>query len=148
MLQQYNFLLEFLLFLYQENGQSRWMKVRAFCCNLYNTTYELRNVKFPGFRTTVVSFNYIPQSFHISLHFVSNSNSAINFRQLSYESFLCMSNGSQLKLCLKSAEINFSYFAKIPPWLEMVGRKISLTQKVKEISSQMANHQNSVLSEV
>ena len=76
------------------------------------------------FRTTVGFFTYKSQSFHISSHFVSNSNSAINFTQLSYESFLCRPNGSELKnLCLKIAEINFSYFAKIPPWLEMVGGK-------------------------
>ena len=29
-----------------------------------------------------------------------------------------------------TAEINFSYFAKIPSWLEMVGRKISRTERV------------------
>ena len=49
----------------------------------------------------------------------------INFTQLSYKSFLCRTNGSELKLCPKVAEINFSYFVKTPQWLEMVGRKIS-----------------------
>ena len=70
------------------------------------------------FRTTVELFTYKPQPFHISLHFVSNSNSAINFGQLSYRSFLCGPNGSQLKLSLKIAELNVSYFAKIPLWLK------------------------------
>ena len=55
----------------------------------------------------------------------------INSAQLSYKSFFCRPNGSQLKLCLKIAEMNFSYFAKIPSRLEMVGRKISRTQRVK-----------------
>ena len=35
--------------------------------------------------------------------------------------FFCRVNGSELKLCPKVAEIYFSYFAKIPQWLEMVG---------------------------
>ena len=81
------------------------------------------------FRTTSTFFTYKPQSFHISLHFVSNS--VINFTQLSYKSFFCRPNGSQLKLCLKIAEINLSHFVKIPPWLEMVGGKISRMQMVK-----------------
>ena len=75
------------------------------------------------FRTTVGFFTFKPQPFHISLHLVSNS--VINFGQLSYKSFLCRPKESQLKLCLKIAELNFSYFAKIPQWLETVGRKIS-----------------------
>ena len=54
--------------------------------------------------------------------------------QLSYKSFLRRPNGSELKLCLKIAEINFSYFSKIPPWFEMVGGKISRTQRVNTIS--------------
>ena len=83
--------------------------------------YDLRNVKFAGFGTTVGFFTYKSQSFHISLHFIRNSNSVINFTQLSYKSFLCRSNRSELKLCPKVAEINFSYFAKTPQWLEMVG---------------------------
>ena len=45
------------------------------------------------------------------------------FYTTSYKSFLRRPNGSELKLCPKIAEINFSYFAKIPPWLEIVGRK-------------------------
>ena len=66
-------------------------------------------------------------SVNISLNFVSNSNSVINFGQLFYKSFLCRPKGSQLKLCLKIAELNFSYFAKSPQWLETVtvGGKIS-----------------------
>ena len=47
----------------------------------------------------------------------------LNLGQISYESFFCRPNGSQLKLSLKIAQLNFSYFAKIPPWLEMGGRK-------------------------
>ena len=47
----------------------------------------------------------------------------INFGQISYESFFCRPNRSQLKLCLKIAQLNFSYFAKIPPWLEIGGPK-------------------------
>ena len=58
------------------------------------------------FRTTVGFFTYKPQSFHISPHFFSNSDSAINFTQLSYKSFFHRPNGSELKLCLKIAEIN------------------------------------------
>ena len=87
------------------------------------------------FRTTVEFFTYKPQSFQISQHFVLNSNSVINFTQLSYEAFLRRPNGSELKLCLKIAEINFSYFVKIPPWLEMVGGKISHMQRVKNTCS-------------
>ena len=82
-------------------------------------------------RATVGFVTYKPQPFHTSLHFVLNSKSAINFGQLSYKSFLCRPNGSQLKLCLKIAELNFSYFAKIPSWLEIVGGQISRTQRVK-----------------
>ena len=48
-------------------------------------------------------FTYKPQPFHISLHFVSNSNSVLNFGQISYESVFCRPNGSQLKLILKIA---------------------------------------------
>ena len=47
----------------------------------------------------------------------------LNLGQISYESFFCRPNGSQLKLSLKIAQLNFSYFAKIPPWLEMGGQK-------------------------
>ena len=36
MLQQHNFLLESLQFLYQENDQSQWQKIRVFCCTLCN----------------------------------------------------------------------------------------------------------------
>ena len=68
-------------------------------------------------------FTYEPQPFHISLHFASNSNSVINFRQISYKSFFCRPNGSQLKLCPKIAQLNFSYFVKIPAWLEISGQK-------------------------
>ena len=88
------------------------------------------------FRTNGEFFTYKPQFFHISLRFVLNSNSAINFTQLSCKSFLRRPNGSQLKLCLKIAEINFSYFAKIPPWLKMVGGKISCMQRVKSGTNQ------------
>ena len=77
------------------------------------------------FGTTVGFFTNKPQPFHISLHFVSNSNAVVNFRQFFCRSFLCRPKGSQVKLCLKIAELNFSYFAKIPQWLETVGRKIS-----------------------
>ena len=86
------------------------------------------------FRTTVGFFTYKPQPFHISLHFVSNSNSVLNFGQISYESFFCRPNGSQLKLSLKIAQLNFSYFVKIPLWLEIGGRKISRTQRVKNVN--------------
>ena len=82
------------------------------------------------FRTTVGFFIYKPQSFHIFLHLILNSNSAINFTQFSYKSFLRRPNGSELKSCLTIAEINFSYFAKIRQWLEMVDGKISRTQRV------------------
>ena len=82
------------------------------------------------FRPTVGFFTYKPQPFHISLHFVLNSNSVINSTQLLYKSFLCRPNGFQLKLYLKTADINFSYFAKIPPLLEVVGGKISRMQRV------------------
>ena len=75
------------------------------------------------FKTTVGFFTYKPQPFHISLHFISNSDSVINFGQISYNSFFCRPSGSQLKLCLKIAELNFSYFAKIPLWFEVGGRK-------------------------
>ena len=75
------------------------------------------------FRTTVGFFTYKPQSFHISLHFVSNSNSVLNFGQISYESFFCRPNGSQIKLSLKIAQLNFSSFVKIPQWLEIGRRK-------------------------
>ena len=54
---------------------------------------------------------------------LKNSNSVIIFRQLSHKSFHCRPNGSQLKLCLKIPVLNFSYFAKIPPWLETGGWK-------------------------
>ena len=74
-------------------------------------------------RTTVGFFTYKPQPFHTFPHFVLNSNSAINFEQLSYKSFLCRPNGLKLKLCLKIDELNFSYFLKIPPWLEIGGLK-------------------------
>ena len=47
----------------------------------------------------------------------------LNLGQISYESFFCRPNGSQLKLSLKIAQLNFSYFAKIPPWLEIGGRE-------------------------
>ena len=47
----------------------------------------------------------------------------INFGQISSESFFCRPNGSQLKLCLKIVQLNFSYFAKIPLWLEIGGQK-------------------------
>ena len=87
--------------------------------------YDLRNIKFSGFQNHCWVFTYKPQPFHISLNFISNSNSAINFGQLFYISFLCRPKGSQLKLCLNIAELNFSYFAKSPHWLEMVGGKIS-----------------------
>ena len=73
------------------------------------------------FKITVRFFTYKPQPFHISLHFVSNY--VINFGQISYKLFFCRPSGSQLKLCLKIAELNFSYFVKIPPWLEIGGRK-------------------------
>ena len=75
------------------------------------------NVKFVGFQ----NHSWV---FHISLHIVSNSDSAVNFTQLSCESFLRRPNGSELKLCLKIAEIKFSYVAKILPWLKRVGGKI------------------------
>ena len=94
------------------------------------TTFGMSNLLL--FRTTVGVFTWKPQSFHISPHFVLNSNSLINFTQLSYKSFLRKPNGLELKLCLKIAEINFSYFAKIPPWFEMVGGKISRTQRVNK----------------
>ena len=83
------------------------------------------------FRTTVgfPTYMYKPQSFHISLHFVLNSNSSINFMQLSYKSFLCRPNRSQRKLCQRIDAINFNCFSKIPPWLEMVGRKIGRMQR-------------------
>ena len=87
------------------------------------------------FRTTDGFFTYKPQSFHISLHFVSNSE--INSVPLSYKSFLCRPNSSQLKLYLKIADINFSYFAKIPPWLEVVGGKLSRTHRVKELKNKI-----------
>ena len=125
-LPQNNFLLESLQFLYQENDQSRWQKVRVFCCNLYNTMertiFKMSNLMV--FRTTVRFFTYKPQPFHISLHFVSNSYSVLNFGQISYKSFFCRPKLSlKLKLSLKIAQLKFSYFAKIPPWLEMAGRK-------------------------
>ena len=85
--------------------------------------YDLRNIKFSGFQNHCWVFTYKPQPFHISLNFVSNS--AINFGQLFYESFLCRPKGSQLKLSLKIAELNFSNFAKSPQRLEMVDGKIS-----------------------
>ena len=87
------------------------------------------------FRITVGFFTCKTQPFRISLHFVSNS--AINFGQLSYRSFLCRPNGSQLKLCVKIAELSFSYFAKIPPCFEIGGQKISHMERVKfnEVSS-------------
>ena len=44
----------------------------------------------------------------------------INFGQLPYKSIFV---GQMVKLCLKIAQLNFSYFAKIPPWLEIGGRK-------------------------
>ena len=47
----------------------------------------------------------------------------LNFGQISYEPFFCRPNGSQLKLSVKIGQLNFSYFAKIPPWLEVGGRK-------------------------
>ena len=47
----------------------------------------------------------------------------LNLGQISYESFFCRPNGSQLKLSPKIAQLNFSYFAKIPPLLEMGGWK-------------------------
>ena len=47
----------------------------------------------------------------------------INFGQISYKSFFCRPNGSQLKLCLKIAQLNFSSFVKIPPWIEIGGQK-------------------------
>ena len=75
----------------------------------------------------------------------------LNLGQISYESFFCRPNGSQLKLSPKITQLNFplrvvvtileccvtfsgvklsirsfvlfSYFAKIPPWLEIGGRK-------------------------
>ena len=75
------------------------------------------------FRTTVGFFTCKPQPFHISLHFISNSNSVLNFGHISYESPFCRTNGSQLKLSLNIAQLNFSYFVKIPPWLEIGGRK-------------------------
>ena len=75
------------------------------------------------FRTIVGFFTYKPQPFHMSLHCISNSNSVLNFRQISYESFFCRPNGSQLKLCLETDQLNFSYFAKIPLWLEIGGWK-------------------------
>ena len=53
----------------------------------------------------------------------------IIFGQLSYRSFLCRPNGSQLKLYLKIAESKFSYFAKIPLWLEIGGWKNQLHAK-------------------
>ena len=37
--------------------------------------------------------------------------------------FFCGPNGSQLKLCLKIAHLNFGYFVKIPPWLTIGGQK-------------------------
>ena len=74
------------------------------------------------FRTTVGFFTNKPQPFHISLHFVSNSNSVINFGLISHKSFFCRPNGSQLKLCPKIAQLNFCYFVKILPWLE-IGRQ-------------------------
>ena len=90
-------------------------------------TFRMSNLLV--FRTTVGFFTYKPQSFHISPHFVLNSNCAVNFSQLSCKSFLRRPNKSELKLCLKIAEINFSYFAKIPKWLKMVGRKNQLHAK-------------------
>ena len=57
------------------------------------------------FRTIVGFFTYKPQPFHISLHFISNSNSVINFGEISCESFSCRPNGSQLKLCPKIAQL-------------------------------------------
>ena len=92
-------------------------------------TFEMSNSLV--FRTTVGFFTNKPQSFHISLHFALNSNSAINSTQLSYKSFLCRPNGSQPKVYLKIADINFSYFAKIPLWFKVVGGKIGCTQRVE-----------------
>ena len=53
----------------------------------------------------------------------------LNFGQISYESFFCRPNGSQLKLSVKIAQLNLSYFAKIPPWLEIGGQKNQLHTK-------------------
>ena len=85
--------------------------------------YDIQNVKFSGFQNHCWVFTCKRQPFHISLHFLSNSNSVLNFRQISYESFFCRPKGSQLKLSLKIAQLNVSYFSKIPPWLEIGGQK-------------------------
>ena len=75
-------------------------------------------------RTTVGFVTYKPRSFRISLHFVLNSNSSINFTQLSYKSFFQRPNGSELKLCPKIAEINFTYFSAAHKGLLRVDSKI------------------------
>ena len=89
----------------------------------HNVTYSLRNVRLVGFQNHCWLFTYRPQPFHISLHFILNSNSVMNIPQISSKLFFCRPNGSQLKLCLKIAQLNFSYFAKIPPWLKIGGPK-------------------------
>ena len=74
----------------------------------------------------------------------------LNLGQISYESFFCRPNGSQLKLSPKIAQLNFSYFAKIPPWLEIGGAEKSAARKglnYTEFSAELVRSKNTFFQE-
>ena len=66
------------------------------------------------FRTTLGLLTCEPYIFHVSLHIVLYSNSAINSTKFGHKSFLCRPNGSQLKLHQKIAGVTISHLSKVP----------------------------------